>query len=202
MLRQFELPIQFRSWGPMPAISRTPALRTAGSSAEARDMGRRGFSLSEMSVVLALIGIGISIAVPSFSAMRARGRLREAAREVSHALAEARSVARSRRAGLPGWAAEAVVRSTYVTVEDGRRIEVYADADELSGNGGEVLVMSVDVGDRLQLALDPGDLRFRRNGTLNETKDRRLTLGDADYGLQYTIRVAYGGSVELVAGAP
>lgn len=61
-----------------------------------RQSAERGFTLVEMMIVVAIIGIASTLAAPNFTAWIARTQLREAISEVQHHLVLARMTAMSR----------------------------------------------------------------------------------------------------------
>lgn len=82
---------------------------------------RPGFSLAELLVVVAIIGLVVSIALPNFATMRKRAALRAAAREIASVLRHTRSTA--------------IARGHHVGVKFKRtdggewRYSIYADGD-------------------------------------------------------------------------
>ncbi len=72
----------------------------SGTRSTSRGGGRDGFTLLELIAVLAVVGVALSVAMPSISSGLQRWRLREAVREMSTMVKFARNQAVTRRQSL------------------------------------------------------------------------------------------------------
>lgn len=102
----------------MPRAMCPPARCPAGARPTRRLP--RGITLIESLVVVLLIGIGCTLAVPSLASLFDRQRLRGAAAEVASDLQWARSQALARNEGLR-WSLHATAAGTCVIVHTGQR---------------------------------------------------------------------------------
>lgn len=110
------------------AILRTAAPAAAGP-------GGRGFSLVELLIAIALIGILLGMAAPAFTGMIAGQRVRSAAGDVHGALLLARSEAMKRNAGVALTASDAAdwSRGWAITIAGGDILK-----QEALGNGIQI----------------------------------------------------------------
>lgn len=159
--------------------------------------GRRGFTLIEMVVAVAILGIMAAIAVPNIYRMSRRGALRASASGLVSALKLARSSAASGRLPPGGTVrtAEAGVRFDSAT-----RYDVFLDADRVASNGNEAVLRSYDLTDdnpSFRLDGQPAEVRYQRNGMLTVPGDVVIRLQDPDTDLEYTVRATFGGRVEI-----
>ena len=128
---------------------------------------RRGFSLLELAVVIALIAVFSMMAVPLFSRVERRSRLRSTARAFMADLAKTRSTAAS--AGFPtqtGWSANERVTNTGLVVASSTSYRVFIDRDAVT-DGDEITLGTVRLPDGVIFTAPSSghEIRFRRNGT-------------------------------------
>jgi prepilin-type N-terminal cleavage/methylation domain-containing protein len=129
--------------------------------------GRRGFSLVELAVVIALVAVFSMMAVPLFARVERRSRLRSAAREFMADLAKTRTTAAS--AGFPrrtGWSANDRITNTGLVVASATTYRLFIDRDNVT-DGDEITLGTVRLPDGVVFtAPSTGhEIRFRRNGT-------------------------------------
>ncbi len=118
-----------------------------------RRRGQRGFSLVEMLVVVAVVGLLMLISIPKLTYLIRRSRFEAIARETASAVNRARIEAIRR--GIP-----VIVRTDYATDQ----VVVFADANDAVGDPGSDLLFNPQVGDPegttdweiLRLTLPPG----------------------------------------------
>ena len=158
---------------------------------------RRGFTLLEMVTVIAIVAVALGVAVPSVARMQARRALRSTAQDLMGRVEQARSLARSRRTGYPGWPEDMVVKESGLRFVGGRKVEVYVDGDKQNDGAHEVVVSAAWFQPRIALASPVTQLRFRRNGTLTTTEDLDFVLRDRPTEQEITVSVAYGGQSRL-----
>lgn len=116
---------------------------------------RRGFTLVELMVAIAMIAVLAAIAVPLFGAMFQRQRLNEAARGAVSMLRRARSLAIARGPFQVAGSA-LTARTAGVRLESDRQLVLFVDADEDRSNANHLELERLDL-----LAVDPsGTLRF------------------------------------------
>lgn len=159
-------------------------VRSFPSRARAASNGVRGFSLVELMIVVALLGIVAGIALPSFSQMIAKQRVSGAAADIHAALLQARGLAISRNADVSaipaagGWAAGWAVQSS-----DTPAI-VFHRGGELKGVG----------------ASSSDSVTFKPSGRAGGTFSLTLT-SESDSSLKRCVRVAPAGRPTVEKGA-
>ena len=164
-------------------------------------MRRRGFTLLEIVVVLALVGLMGAIAIPWFARSARQSRLSSLARELAAQVQVARSEATSRRqisAGPP----PVVVRFAGIRIDSATRYTVFADADADPANGE----IDVDIVDWLARAPNtharivqpaPGSrIRFRQDGT---TTAVIVLIDDVGLGQRREVRINGVGQATVVS---
>ena len=157
----------------------------------------RGFSLFEMVTVLAVAGVAAAAAVPAFQRMRDRGRMRTTAKVVAGHIEEAKTIARSGRAGYAGWTDEDRVVQAGIRFRPPDQYELFVDANHQADGAGEEVVTKVKLDSRYTLRPGTSELRFRRNGTLVDASEIEIALEDEQAGLEWTVSVVYGGRVRV-----
>jgi prepilin-type N-terminal cleavage/methylation domain-containing protein len=147
-----------------------------------RSLNRRGFSLVEMMVVVALIGIVAAFAIPSMIEMKPKDQLRSAAKDLVTNLRQARALAITGKApsSVFPWVIDRVdvgfdaLTDTYTT-----RIWTL-DPTAVPNNLVYKVVRMGDYNQTLQLSLNtalPGNtLTFRRNGSTDNFASFQLTF--------------------------
>lgn len=158
---------------------------------------RRGFTVLELAVTLALVGIVMATAVPYVYGMRARSHLRGAARTLAGQLEQARTLARSAQTGFQGWSEDERVLQSGTRFSEGS-YAIYVDADDVSDGQGEVTVSRVQLDSAHVLDASHSEIRFRRNGTLVGEVPLEITLRDIHTGAEFRVHVSYGGRVKLL----
>lgn len=159
---------------------------------------RRGFSLLEIVIALAIIAVLAAICIPLLSASQKRSRLKQAARDLGAHLGLARSLAGSGR-GDASWQSSDRVVNGGVRLISPTQYAVFIDRNELL-DGDEVDTVVVDFSARdpsselrIVSPVAPAEIRFRANGTLLSASMVDVVVEDAGTGEQRTVRVTLGG---------
>ena len=161
-------------------------------------MRRRGFSVVELTVTVAIVAVAAATALPYFGDMAARGKLRTATRELLGHVSETRTLARSGREGFAGWAEDDRVLQSGLRLVDTGTYEIFVDSNDAADGQGEVIVATHQVPESYELEMSQSEIRFRRNGTLSTSQDVTLTLVQTGLDLKNRIEVSFGGRIKLV----
>lgn len=180
-------------------VSPTSALRRA----------RRGFTLIEIVIVLAVVGVLGGLAAYGFGNMRSRRSVHDAAREVVAQIHRLRAVGAAGRLGETGPfatggplnadldGATGAFRQTGIRVDNDQTLTFFGAT---GGAGATDIIAVIDLdaqypdGDVRVAAPGPGaEVRFRRNATLVPATPNTLTLVNQDNGQQVQIRITLAG---------
>jgi prepilin-type N-terminal cleavage/methylation domain-containing protein len=163
-------------------------------------MNRRGFTLVETAIAVAVLAVLVAVAIPVWSSMQHESRFSGATRELVGTLRKARSHAVS-GATLPSAGAGARVRSAGLRFDSDQRIVVYLDPDEDPANGNQVDLETIDLAaddpQRSIRLVSPGVgsvVTFRRDGSTNATP---FVLRDLQNGRQRSFQLTAAGSVAM-----
>lgn len=167
----------------------------------------KGFTLVEMMIVVAIVGVIALVAIPNFFAGTNQADMRAATRRLRGNIAKARTLAATgKNDNYTGWAA------TDRTVEAGVQIDatgyrVFVDNDRIGGNGTEAVLEIVnfqdygaeDAAPQLQIVQPaPGtQIRFQKNGTLTTQNNQTIIFRDTVSGMTMSVLVAFGGSTRV-----
>lgn len=178
---------------------------------------RRGFSLVELVIVLAIIGVLAAVVVPSFTRVKERQELNDLARRTLVDLRQARTIGASGRTigdgftenttpiNGPGDPTGAVrVRFGGIRIASTTSYTVFGDNDNIANNGGERDIAAIDFttnnrGTRVRIAEPaPGtEIRFHPNGT-RASGPGTMVLEDATTGNRKTITITAAGIAKFM----
>ena len=158
---------------------------------------RRGFSIVEMTTVIAIVGLAVATTTPYLSSMTNRAKLRKVARNIKGALSQARTAARSGREGMTGWSEDARVKQSGLRLENPQMLHVFVDSDENATNNNEAVLLSYELDSHLTVSMNAEELRFKRNGTLVGQSDVQITVRDTRLQESYLVSVTYGGQAKM-----
>lgn len=164
---------------------------------------RLGFTIIEVLVVVAILAIGAAIALTTLNRGTSKADMHAAANAMVGHFRRAQSMAKT------GTTPQGAFAPGQRTVQAGIRIvsptnyTLFIDNDNVS-NGGEVAVEVVDLvqswgtGFSITAPAAPTEIRFRRNGTLDQPSNVNVVMRDAHGNTQRTITVTYGGSASFM----
>lgn len=157
-------------------------------------MKRRGFTLIEMLIVVAVVAVLSAIAYPRFDELSRRSRIDGATRALVGSLRESRAMAIARQE-FGGVRARAVG----IRIDSPTRYTQIFDGDTDDDNGNDTDLRVVDNTARVPglriTSPAPGTvIRFRRDGS---TTAGSIVLADTDTSLTRTIRLTAGGQATL-----
>ncbi len=181
----------------MKSSAQNLAPRTKRGSSKGK---KRGFSLIELSIVVAIVGVAAMVAVPMLRSVNQRSQVRRELRLISSALERCRAIARSRRAVNPGATGFAIIptRTCGLRVTANDRYLLFASS-AVNGIGGTELIIQPRVfpnGIGLQIGVPPGDIVFRSDGTLLTTSPNQLVLTDTG-GDTHTLTISLTGQISI-----
>lgn len=163
---------------------------------------KRGFSLLEVVIVLAIVGALIAIAIPAMMRSRRKAALRECARDLIGNLDRARAAATKGETNSNWNAADRTV-SAGIQILSATRYQLFIDRN-MTTTGDEQIVSIVDLGieyPNAELSItapaSPAEIRYRSNGILNGSAQIDVTVRDAGTTDFKVVRVAPGGGVKL-----
>jgi prepilin-type N-terminal cleavage/methylation domain-containing protein len=150
-------------------------------------MRERGFTLMEVMIVVAIVGIGAALTVPNYMAWQARYQLRQAATEIQNQLSLARISAMSRNSLV----------TMNVALTSGRVTISATDA-----SGASVIPSTQMSAGVTGLNPAPTSVAFSPMGTRSGggAGNQQIQLTNR-YGLSYSLRVTPGGKVNWCAAA-
>jgi type IV fimbrial biogenesis protein FimT len=162
---------------------------------------RRGFSILEIVVTVAIVAVVVSIGIPGYFAMMHRGQANQQMRFVVDDLALARS-----QAGTGGTLASAPtvhVRSAGVRLVSATSYEII-QTDSITGQNPTNLdiIKIVNLSSSSGIAFTspssfPTDIMFKSNGTLASGSPSQVVLHDAQSHLDKTLQISLTGSVRM-----
>ncbi|MEQ9501330.1 MAG: type II secretion system protein [Deltaproteobacteria bacterium] len=164
---------------------------------------KRGFTMLEVMVVIGIVAIGAAIAMATFQRSTAKADMRSAANAMVGDFRRARSMAKTGTTPPGAFAAGQRTVQAGIRIVSATSYSVFVDNDNVS-NGSEVAVEVVDMltkygaGFSITAPAVGTEIRFRRNGTLDQPNNINIVMTDTHGGGQRTITVTYGGSASFM----
>jgi prepilin-type N-terminal cleavage/methylation domain-containing protein len=166
----------------------------------------KGFTLVEMMIVVAIVGVVALVVVPQFVGSTNLAEMRAAARKVRGTVARARTLAATgKNDGYAGWNAnDRTVEAGIEVLPGGTGYQLFVDRD---GNAGDEAIIGIvnyapasgpHSAPNLTITNPAAgtQIRFLRNGTLSGGANQSITVQDVS-GAQMTIAISYGGGTEI-----
>lgn len=160
---------------------------------------RAGFSLLEVVIAVAILGIAAAIAIPSFTGMVRRGKINSHIRGIMNDLSLAQGTARSGKEVVAGL----TTRSAGIRIQgtDNYQVIVTDSVDGSPGANEEILktiAFPSDLGIAFELSAPlPATLMFRSNGTLTNASPTRVGIRDTETNMLTTLAISVTGSVRM-----
>jgi prepilin-type N-terminal cleavage/methylation domain-containing protein len=156
---------------------------------------RKGFTMIEMVVATALIGVVSAMAVPLFGRLQRTQQFRDTTRHLSSALLSAKSLAATGRRQA-GWAGTDRVTTAGVHVLSANSYVVFIDRDGVR-DGDEIIVKTVILPNAMSIVSPAAgqEIRYRGNGTV--ANPLNVTLLDTERNRRRTIVISGGGAVRI-----
>lgn len=164
-----------------------------------RTRTKRGFSLLEIVVVIAIVSLLAGIAIPAFSRAKMKAQLRSTANRMVGDFKQARTLAASGKAGLAAWAADQRTQMAGIRFISATQYAIFIDNDN-AANGSEVDIEVVDIAannEPFVFVGAPAEVRFKRTGTLVAPPDVDIIVQDTTTNEQRTVRITYGGKASV-----
>lgn len=161
-----------------------------------------GFTIIEVMVVVAILAIGAAIALTTLNRGTSKADMHAAANDMVGKFRRARSLAKTGTTPPNAFAAGERTVQAGIRIVSPTSYSLFIDNDNVPG--GEVAIEIVDLqqsfGQGFSITAPPANtqIRFRRNGTLDQPANVNVVLRDTQGGTQRTITVTYGGSASFM----
>jgi prepilin-type N-terminal cleavage/methylation domain-containing protein len=164
----------------------------------------KGFTLVEMMIVVAIVGVVAIVVVPQFMRSTNLAEMRAATRKLRSTVARARTLAATgKNENYTGW------NPNDRTVEAGIQIDatgyrLFVDNDRNAGNEAVIEIVNFAPASGPHSApnlsiTQPAagtQIRFQKNGTLVGGANQFITIQDIS-GMQMTVAISFGGGTEV-----
>lgn len=167
-----------------------------------KDRSRRGFSLVELAVVIAIIAVILGIAIPMFSRSKSTSELRSVANQLVGDFRRAQALARAGKADVAVWGNGVRTQAAGIRFISATQYAIFVDRDaQNNGAATEADMEVVDIaanGEPLTFVSPPAQIRFRKNGTLPSPPDLQVTIRNTDTNQNKVVEVTFGGRARIL----